>query len=125
MAEENKYVMFMEKNHKEGDNFIFYLQYNGNEEEIVKLKNVVETANFDDLYGDVSYFYIDTDNLISQSSVDEHIVNTSFGNWGPMFQVCNGKMTFNDEEYRELDASEIAKKLDEDFYHCRIKDLFE
>ena len=63
MAEENKYVMFMEKNLKENDNFIFYLQYNGNEQEIAKLKNVVDTADFSELWGDVSHFYIDTDNL--------------------------------------------------------------
>lgn len=125
MAEDIKYVMFMEKNQKEGDHFIFYLQYTDNEQEIAKLKNVVDTADFEDLHGDVSYFYIDTDNLISQYSVDEHVANKTFGSWGPMFQVCIGKMTFNDEEYRELDAREIAKKLDEEFYHCRVKDLFE
>ena len=124
MAEENIYVMFMEKNLKENDNFIFYLQYNGNEQEIAKLKNVVDTADFSELWGDVSHFYIDTDNLISQFSVDEHVVNKTFGTWGPMFQACNGKMTFDDEEYRDLSPIALAKKLDADFYHCRVKDLF-
>jgi hypothetical protein len=122
---ENKYVMFLEKNFKEGDHFIFYLQYNSNEYEITKLKNILDKADFDELYGDVSYFYIDTDNFISQIAVMEHVANKTFGNWGPMFQVCNGKMTFNDEEYKDLSPINLAKKLDTEFYHCRIKDLFE
>jgi hypothetical protein len=125
MAEENKYIMFLEKNQKEDDHFIFYLQFNGNEGEIAKLKNVVDTADYEELNGDVSYFYINTDNLISQKSVDEHIANKSFGNWAKMFQVCTGIMTFDDEEYRDLSPYEIARKLDEDFYHCGIKDLFD
>lgn len=125
MEEENKYVIFLEKNQKEDDHFIIYLQFNGNEYEIAKLKNVVDTADYDDLGEDLSYFYIDTDNFISQKSVDEHVANKNFGNWDKMFQVCTGMITFDDEDYRDLTPAEMARKLNEDFYHCRIKELFE
>lgn len=87
---------------------VIYLQYTGNEAAvdseavIAALASVVKRADTEDLYGDVGYFYIDTDTLISQAAVDEHIATKGFGNWGPMFIVCNGTMTFDPEPYRQL-----------------------
>ncbi len=103
---------------------VIYLQYTGNEAAIAALASVIKRADTEDLYGDVGYFYIDTDTLISQAAVDEHVATKAFGNWGPMFITCNGTMTFDPEPYRHLTPRQVASKLDDDFYHCRIGDLF-
>lgn len=103
---------------------VIYLQHTGNEAAIAALNAVVKRADIDHLQGDVGYFYMDTDTLISQAAVDEHVATKGFGNWGPMFLVCNGKMTFDPAPYRRLTGHKVALKLDEDFYHCRVRDLF-
>lgn len=123
MASENLYVMLMEKNLKEMEQFFFYLQYNGNEREIADLKYIIDKADPSNLYGDNSHFTLDTEHFITESAAQQH-VRLPFGNYHRTFHLCKGKMTFHRYEMDHYDPEMIALKLDRDFYHLRIRDLF-
>lgn len=122
-----EYCIFVEHNQKERESFIFYLQYTGNEKELELLYNLVTKANNGDLAGDVAYFEMaDPSIRISQAAVDEH-KKIILGTYSQTFQVVNGilRFRFSEDEISDLDGYDIARVLDREFYHCRIKDCFE
>jgi hypothetical protein len=118
-----QYVVFAEKNHKEHETFIFYLQYTGNEKKIDKFAKLVERANFDFMDGDYSEFLIQTSVKISEQSVIEHL-RINLGSYARMFSVCKGHFDFNFDSLEDLSDTDLACALDNNFFACRIKDFF-
>lgn len=122
LTEKMKYATFLELNRKDHETYIYYLQYDGNEEELLALKDIIRDADFSGMSGDYSEFDIDIDNLLSKSSVDEQI-KIKFDGYCP-FDVCNGKFDFHQEDFYGLGDMESALKLDDMFYGCRIENYF-
>ena len=58
------FIIFKENNTKENESFIFFLQYDGNEEQLNKLNNIISKTDFDNLHGgDYSSFEIDINSV--------------------------------------------------------------
>jgi hypothetical protein len=119
----NTYVVLSENNHKEQEQFYFYLQYNSNEEQIIKLNELIKNADISKLDGDYSNFQIDVTHFISENSVLDHIVLDGFGNYANLFTMCNGKLNLPSIP-PNMSPTEIAKWLDEKFYACQIIKMF-
>jgi hypothetical protein len=115
-----EYIIILEHNKKEEETYVLYCQYTGNEAEMEKLVKVIETACTDDMYGDVAVF--ETSHVkIPEAAVDIHCSIKDFGSYIHMFQKCEG--TFTCPEFSE-DPYEIAKELDEFFYHGKLRNYF-
>lgn len=117
-----KYATFVENNHKDNEMYIYYLQYDGNEEQLMALKEIIDESDCAKMYGDYSEFDLDIDNLVSQRTVDEQL-KIRFDGYSP-FDVCNGNFEFYEEDFYNLDEHEKALKLDDMFYSRRIEDYF-
>ena len=124
-----KFVVFVEENHKENIEVAFFLQYDGNEEALNQLTQLVDDSGRYWLGGDFSSFCMSmTPRKISQTTIDEmKKALTGVGGYTYPVNFCVGKFTppFNEETLEELESSEdIATKLDEWFYACRIDEYF-
>lgn len=118
-----KYVVFKEVNYKEKDSFYFFLQYDGNEEKLSSLANIIRQANYEGMYGDYSEFSIDVENLVSQETVDEMLKVNLLCHEGS-FQVCQGEFDFYEEDFYGLGPKEIALNLDDMFFYLEITKFF-
>jgi len=117
--EEKKYVVFIEENIKEGETYIFYLQYTGNEYSLRTLSVYMANANYP-AFNFSCRFYIDVKNTISERSVDEHIKI----NLLPMFEKVDGTFEFSLEDFVGLNPLEISCKLDDLYYGKKITKYF-
>ncbi len=118
-----KYVVFKEVNHREKDSFYFFLQYDGNEEKLNTLADIMYYANYEGMCGDYSEFAIDVDNLISQETVDE-MLKVNLLCHEQSFEVCKGEFDFYEEDFHGLGPKEIALKLDDMFFYFEITEYF-
>lgn len=118
-----KFIIFKEDNKKEHETFIFFLQYDQNENMINKLKDIIDSTDFSEMDGDYSSFEMDTQNKISEQTVDE-LCSIELGSYSDLFTECRGKFNFPYDAFTFLSDTEKARKLDELFYACRIKDYF-
>jgi len=80
------FITFKEKNNKENETFIFFLQYDGNEEQLNKLNNIISKTDFSDLYEDCSRFEIDIKTMISEASVNE-IIKINLGCFSHLLNI--------------------------------------
>jgi hypothetical protein len=124
-AESAEFVVFYEKNHKENELFIFYLQWTGNEEELTKLHKFVSKARYDDMDGDYSQVKLDLSVKLPQSAVDLHCRLHDMNNYFNLFTKVTGmfKCPFGEKD-EDMDEYETAKRIDEIFYSCNIRDMF-
>ena len=118
-----KYITFQENNFKENESFIFFLQYNDNEENLRLLNDYINFADFSSLYGDYSTFEMDLDTLLDKNAVD-NICKVNLGSFSRRFQVCEGKFDFPYEDFVNEDECETARILDDLFYSCQVRDYF-
>ena len=118
-----KFVIFRENNKKENESFIFFLQYDNNEEMIHKLEEIINSTDFSYMDGDYSSFEINTSNKLSEQTVNE-LTSIKIGSFYSMFTACRGKFNFNYGDFEVLTDTEKASKLDELFYACRIVNFF-
>lgn len=118
-----QFITFQEKNQKENETFLFFLQYTDNEEALNKLAYYIKKADTDDFYGDFSTFEIDTSVKLSKTTVEE-IRHVNLGTFGPLFTVCKGKFSFDESDFINLDITQLAFKLNELYYSCGISDYF-
>ena len=118
-----KFIIFKEDNKKEHETFIFFLQYEGNERMINKLKDIIDSTDFSEMEGDYSTFEINTQNKISESTVKE-LCSIQLGSYNDLFTECIGEFKFPYEDFEVLSDIEKAKKLDDLFYACQIKNYF-
>lgn len=116
-----KFVTFKEVNLKEEETFIFFLQYDNNEEKLKELSEIIKSADTSDLNGDFSIFEIDVNTLLSESTVKE-LENVDLGHFGPTFNVCRGDFTLCMDVFNNVD--DLALRLDEFFYAFRITEHF-
>jgi hypothetical protein len=121
-----EFVPFIEKNTKENETFVFYLQWTGNEEQLTLLNKAIEKACYDDIYGDYSMVTMDIDIKIPESAVDIHKRIGSFNGYHKMFTKCVGKFRcpFDIETIDSTDECEMATLLDSFFFCCRIQKMF-
>jgi hypothetical protein len=118
------FITFKENNNKENESFIFFLQYDGNEEQLNKLNDIISKTDFSDLYGgDCSTFEIDIKTMISENSVDQ-ITKINLGCFSHLFNKCSGEFKFPYVLFEDLNESEMAFKLDQLFYACSIRNYF-
>lgn len=104
------------------EEFYFYLQYNGNEDELKKLNVLISNANPFYLDGDYSAFEIDINNLISENAVNEHLLS-SLGYHCGKFTKCDG--IFKLPAYTDnMSSDEIAIWIDQHFFACGIRNYF-
>ena len=115
-----KFVTFKEINMKENESFIFFLQYDNNEEKLKELSEIIKSADTSDLSGDFSKFEMDIA-LLSESTVNE-LGNVDLGYYGPTFNVCRGDFTLCMDVFNNVD--DLALRLDEFFYAFQITKHF-
>jgi hypothetical protein len=118
-----KYITFQENNKKEYESFIFFLQYDGNEEHLKLLNNYINYADFSSLYGDYSTFEIDIDTLLDEETV-ENICKVRLGSFSKRFQICKGHFDLPYEVFINSNETETARILDDLFFACQIRDHF-
>ena len=118
------FIIFKENNTKENESFIFFLQYDGNEEQLNKLNNIISKTDFDNLHGgDYSSFEIDIKTMISENSVNQ-LTKVNLGCFSRLFTKCVGNFKLSSELFEDLNESEMALKLDTLFYGCKITEYF-
>lgn len=122
-----EFVTFIEKNTKENETFVYYLQWTGNEEILTRLDRLINGASYETFYGDHSIVGLDISVKIPESSVDIHCeINETINLYHNLFTKCVGKctLTITDEEI-EKNKYEKADILDCMFYPCKITTMFE
>jgi hypothetical protein len=121
-----EFIPFIEQNMKENETFIFYLQWTGNEEQLMLLNKGIEHACYDDIYGDCSIVTMDINTKIPESAVDIHKRIQSLNGYHKMFTKCIGTFTcpYNEETIESLDEFQMATLLDQTFYSCKIETMF-
>lgn len=67
---ENKYVILMETNGEEYESWLYFLKYNGNEENIAHLNKQLEMVNWT-IIDDMSTFDMDLEHLVSETTARE------------------------------------------------------
>lgn len=118
-----KYVVFKEVNYREKDSFYFFLQYDGNEDKLNSLADIMYDADYEGMCGDYSEFTIDVDNPVSQETVEEMIKVNMCCHKGS-FEVCRGNFEFYEEDFHGLGPKELALKLDDMFFYFEITEFF-
>ena len=118
-----KYITFQENNFKENESFIFFLQYDENEENLKLLNDYINFADFSSLYGDYSTFEIDLNTFLDENTV-KNICKVNLGSYAKRFQICQGKFDFPYENFVNEDECDTARILDDLFYACQIRDYF-
>lgn len=117
-----KFVLILETNHKENEDFLHYCQWNENEEELEKLFRLFKEADYEELFGGHYSSFWFSRTLLSESAVDEHVKLREFGGYDRMFQKHTGK--FVCPKFETDDPYAIGRMIDECFYGCRIADFF-
>ena len=118
-----KYVVFKEVNYREKDSFYFFLQYDGNEDKLNSLADIMYDADYEGMCGDYSEFTIDVDNPVNQETVEEMLKVNMRCNKGS-FEVCRGNFEFYEEDFHGLGPKELALKLDDMFFYFEITEFF-
>jgi hypothetical protein len=121
-----QFVLFQEDNKKENETLFTFLPLKNNEEELLKLSDIIKSADTSELHGDYSIFHLHFGKQISQFTVNEmcQVSNLLNNRYGPLFSVCYGKFTFPFDEFKDLSSLEIASKLDEKLFACQIEKYF-
>jgi hypothetical protein len=121
-----EFVTFIEKNHKENETFIFFLQWTGNEAELRLLERATKEALLDDMSGDYVEVHLDTSARLCEATVDQMCCVKDTNNYNRMFTKCTGtfKCPLTEEEIETEDEYLLARTLDESFYSCKIEKMF-
>jgi hypothetical protein len=105
-----EYITFIERNHKEGEVFLSYLQYTGNEDELQKLEKFMSGSKTDLRGGHCSEFQINLDVRFSVDVVDQ-MCKLPYGEYARMFEKVSGKFKFPLEDTE----GDTALRMDEMF----------
>ena len=99
-----------------------------NEEALTKFEAILNKACYDDMYGDYVMLSLDTETKFPESAVDLHCsMQNDLNCYCRLFNKCVGRFTYFDLPSiitQEHDECELAKLLDEDFFSCRIRQMF-
>lgn len=129
MSSENVFVMALEKNTKENELFIYYVQWNGNEEELTKLFEILKKQSWDDLYGEYCTMSLNITEKLPENIVDiicKSHREIDINCYHRMFSKCTGKFTnpISEESVHGLDECQIASLVDQTFWSCRLPRMF-
>jgi hypothetical protein len=119
-----KYIVFIEKNNKEHNMTVHYLQTTYNLDMLEKLYHLVKYANYNNME---SSFDIDIMNTLSRKTVEEIVqVNIGDGDDKKLFNVSNGvfKLPFTIESVSNYDSRMMGVILNQYFSHGRIDNYF-
>ena len=128
-----EFVVFMSSNPKEGETYIFYLQWTGNEERLGFLKSLFDKCDMEDVYDMVNtnmpLMQLDIKCRLSEEVVDAHMKIDEFNSYQRMFNKCEGEfylsMTPEDQEYwLSLDKYKLGLELWQDFGRVAILHRF-
>ena len=123
-----EFVMFLERNTKENELFIFYLQWTGNEEALTKFEAIINKAKYEEMFGDYVILALDTDIKFPESAVNLHCSNKYYVNcYFRLFSKCSGRFTYFDKPNiitKEQNDYKLARLLDSDFNTCKIQKMF-
>ena len=126
MSSPNVYVAFIEYCRKDHLTHIYYLQHNGNEEELTKFYNYVHQAveTGYDLDGDLSSFDMNLDTLIPEEAVNLHTRLND--NPYVRFSKLDGKFTspISEDDIEGTNSDDLAMILDERLYRGDIRYYF-
>lgn len=102
--------------------FLTFLEYTGNEESIIHLKNLTEYANYSQMFGEFSTYEIDMENTLSEKTVREMLmINTK----NVDVNICTGHFDFPEDEFFNCDEFDTALKLDDLLCYNQIKQYFQ
>jgi len=96
-----KFATLKEENTKENETFVLFLQWDNNMENLIKLAEIINSADTCDMYGDYSKFSIDIINLVSEQTVRE-LCKIDIGVFGPLFSACYGIFSFPHKDFDNL-----------------------
>lgn len=119
----------MEENTKEHEIFVYYLQWNGNEEQLTLLRDILSKQSWDDLGCEHCKLSIDIEHKLTEQVVDT-ICRThkgvSFNCYHKMFTKCLGKFysPIKESDIEGLDEYEIGRLVDETFWTCKVPKMF-
>ena len=122
----NVYVTFIKYCRKDNLIRMYYLQYNGNEEELTKFYNYVNQAveTGYELGGDLSSFDMNLDTLIPEEAVDLH----TRLNDNPYVRFSKLDGTFecpiSEDDIEGTNSDDLAFILDERLYSGKIRYYF-
>ena len=105
-----EYITFIERNHKEGEVFLAYLQYTGNEDELQNLEKFMRSSKTDLRGGHYSEFQINLDVRFSVDVVDQ-MCKLPYGEYARMFEKVSGNFKFPLEDTE----GDTALRMDELF----------
>lgn len=111
-----EFITFVERNNKECEVFLSYLQYTGNEAELQRLEKFMRASKTDLRGGDYSDFQINLDVRFSADVVNQ-MCKLPYGEYASMFEKVAGKFKFPPLEDTEDDN---AIRMDELFGGKRI-----
>lgn len=142
MESENTYISFIENCHRKNSTYIFYIQYNGNEEELAKLhKYLSMLGGWED--GESSDFILDMNTFFSEQTVQDNLLKLK-GIFYVVFFKCVGKFVcpitqeINESNYNyedsedseeensnnKLTLEELYEKIQNLFYFCGMRNMF-
>jgi hypothetical protein len=99
----SKYAVLQEYNDKEMETWLYFIRYDGNEENIEDLKKQLESIEWS-VMEDCSVFDIDTEHLVSAQTAKEMTkVELNAGQWHRKF---DGKLDKIDLEFKKKDDDE-------------------
>lgn len=125
-----EYIAFIEKDtlffkgyHYNGETFICFLQWTGNEEMLTKLEKFISSTDLSTEYNEeYPTFVININNKLSESTVNEMMkLNCN------SFIKLNGKFNYSvleNESTIEMDPIIKIQTIYKDFNYCRIKNYF-
>jgi len=122
---ELKFAVMSHFDYKEDCGRIIFLQYNGNEENIKNLANVINNNHQDGSIGDSCKSSIDIEHFVNEQTVDEMCKINTRGYYNSPLKLY-GRMKpiiFNINEYMTED--DIMSEIDDKLYKCKIKNYFE
>lgn len=70
----SKFAVIMETSGEECESWYYFVKYDGNETALKHLKTQLESVEQAAAYSDISVFDVETDNLVSEQTVDEMVL---------------------------------------------------
>lgn len=122
-----EFITFIEKNTKEQETFIFYLQWTGNEEKLTDLYEFVKDASYDDLAGgEYSFVSMNIDVKIPEQFVDlQCSVRDGMNQYYPLFSKCVGTFGLEiSDAIMKKNQYQRGVYIDHLFFSTRIRKMF-
>ena len=87
------FAILVELDHKSMENYLSFIQYNGNEVQLAQLETFCNKIDFESLPAKCSGFYLDMETLVDEHTTDQ-MVQTTISRRRPPIK-CVGQMNIN------------------------------